>query len=135
MDTASINNYFSHFEPKQIIWIDASSASIVFDSPEIATRAFFANLRNQPPTKHEKYIRGETNPKFDPFEPRDQLIDSEWLEMLPTYAFGVERKLFARFATSQDKPIKDPAEDIRSEKAMLLVRCMNLIRTIKPSKR
>jgi hypothetical protein len=127
MDTGAINTYFSHFQPKEIAWVDASSANVSFDDEETAKRAFFANLRHQPPTKYEKYIRGETNPRFDPFEPRDPLIESEWMEMLPTYAFGVERRLFARFATSEDTNSMDPAEEIRSEKAMMLIRCMNLI--------
>lgn len=89
MDTGSIILYFSHFQPKEIVWVNASSANVSFDDQSTAKKAFFANLRHQPPTKHEKYIKGEANPSFDPFEPRDKFVESEWMEMLPTYSFGV----------------------------------------------
>jgi hypothetical protein len=56
--------------------VDASSTNVSFDDEEIAKRAFFANMRKQPPTKYEKYILGESNPKFDPLEPQNPIVDT-----------------------------------------------------------
>lgn len=71
MEPEALFEYFAYFAPKNIVFLDSSSANVEFDDEETATMALNSNVSQRPPTKPSLILDQE--PGYEPLLPETPL--------------------------------------------------------------